>query len=218
MIYDSLSYCEVKRLPTTTFFNLPAEKRDKFLSAARAEFARVPYADVSINRIIREAGIPRGSFYMYFKDREELLRFLLFEYGSRMAGFLEAALLQQHGDLFAAFLSIFDSILHSCSCPGCDGGFQPLISIFRHNAGLHFHMVPEPELMLERLIPHIDKSLLDLKSEADLRDMFAVLMGITASALCGGMHGSNPAAARARFINLLDILKRGMSAPSISHC
>jgi hypothetical protein len=40
MIYDSLSYCEVTILPTTTFLNLPAEKREKFLRAAREEFSR----------------------------------------------------------------------------------------------------------------------------------------------------------------------------------
>lgn len=29
-------------MPSTTFFNLPSEKREKLLAAARAEFARVP--------------------------------------------------------------------------------------------------------------------------------------------------------------------------------
>ena len=37
-------------MPSTTFYNLPAEKRERLLSAARAEFARVPYEDASVNR------------------------------------------------------------------------------------------------------------------------------------------------------------------------
>ena len=49
-------------MPSSTFFNLPAEKRERLLAAARAEFARAPYEDASVNRIIRAAGIPRGSF------------------------------------------------------------------------------------------------------------------------------------------------------------
>lgn len=49
-----------------------AEKRERLLLAAEEEFARVPYAEASINRMIRAAGIPRGSFYMYFRDKEEL--------------------------------------------------------------------------------------------------------------------------------------------------
>ena len=48
-------------MPSTTFFHLPAEKRERLLAAARAEFVRVPYEDASINRMIREAGIPRAA-------------------------------------------------------------------------------------------------------------------------------------------------------------
>ena len=75
-------------MPSTTFYNLPAEKRERLLSAARAEFARVPYEDASVNRIIRAAGIPRGSFYMYFTDKEELFRFLMETYGGMLADWM----------------------------------------------------------------------------------------------------------------------------------
>ena len=49
-------------MPSATFYNLPAEKRERLLRAAREEFSRVPYESASVNRIIRSAGIPRGSF------------------------------------------------------------------------------------------------------------------------------------------------------------
>lgn len=59
-------------MPSSTFFRLPPEKQEKLLRAARKEFARVPFADASINRIIQAADISRGSFYMYFRDKGEL--------------------------------------------------------------------------------------------------------------------------------------------------
>lgn len=74
-------------LPTSTFFNLPAPKREKLLRAAVAEFARKPFADASINRIIQDAEIPRGSFYQYFTDKSDLFRFIL-TYFSQQMGFL----------------------------------------------------------------------------------------------------------------------------------
>lgn len=43
-------------MPSKTFFHLPAEKRERLLLAAEEEFARVPYAEASINRMIRAAG------------------------------------------------------------------------------------------------------------------------------------------------------------------
>ena len=46
-----------------------------------------------MNRIIRSAGIPRGSFYMYFTDKEELFGHLMDSYGAllerRMGELLE---------------------------------------------------------------------------------------------------------------------------------
>jgi len=220
MIYDSLSYIEVIRLPTTTFFNLPAEKRDKLLHAARQEFSRVPYADASINRIIRAAGIPRGSFYMYFRDKQELLLFLLGEYTCRLAGLMEEALRAQNGDLFSAFLAFFDTVGREYGEPCQSGVFRPLISILRLNAGLHsrvFETAASPLALLDRLTPYIDKSLLLLQTEADLQDMFSILMGVTGSALCGALQSSDPAQTRAQYVNHLNILRRGMAAPAVSY-
>ena len=87
-------------MPSMTFFHLPAEKRERLLAAARAEFVRVPYEDASINRMIREAGIPRGSFYMYFTDKEDLFRYLMESYGQRLVEQVEEWLERDGGDLF----------------------------------------------------------------------------------------------------------------------
>ena len=64
-------------MPTTTFFRLPEEKRDRLMDACWTELTTVRFADISINRIIATAHIPRGSFYQYFEDKEDLIHFLL---------------------------------------------------------------------------------------------------------------------------------------------
>lgn len=56
----------------STFERLPEEKKDRILQAARAEFIHNPYEKTSINRILAEAGIPKGSFYQYFDDKSDL--------------------------------------------------------------------------------------------------------------------------------------------------
>lgn len=65
-------------MPTKTFLNLPEDKKETLLQAARKEFAMHPFLEASINRIILEAKIPRGSFYQYFSDKEDLY-FYVFE-------------------------------------------------------------------------------------------------------------------------------------------
>ena len=48
-------------MPTETFYNLPEEKRGRLVKAIYLELARVPFSEMSINRIIKEAQISRGS-------------------------------------------------------------------------------------------------------------------------------------------------------------
>ena len=64
---------------TETFLRLPEEKRTRFLNAAWEEFTTSRFADASINQIIKKARIPRGSFYQYFLDKDDLLAYLLEE-------------------------------------------------------------------------------------------------------------------------------------------
>ena len=62
-----------------TFLRLPEEKRQRFLDAAWEEFTRVSFSEASINQIVRRCGIARGSFYQYFRDKEELMEYLMRE-------------------------------------------------------------------------------------------------------------------------------------------
>lgn len=56
----------------TTFERLPDEKKERILQAARTEFVLYPYEKTSINRILADAGVPKGSFYQYFDDKSDL--------------------------------------------------------------------------------------------------------------------------------------------------
>lgn len=66
-------------MPTDTFFRLPEEKRARILEGAWSEFTAVPYAEASINRIVQTSRIPRGSFYQYFEDKNDLFLTLIDE-------------------------------------------------------------------------------------------------------------------------------------------
>ncbi len=59
-------------MPTKTYHNLPEEKRLQIEKAAIAEFAANPLQSASINAIVREAGIAKGSFYQYFESIDDL--------------------------------------------------------------------------------------------------------------------------------------------------
>ena len=79
-----------KGMPTERFLKLGEEKRRRIMEAAVEEFANYSIADASINRVIRSAGISRGSFYTYFDDKEDLFRYVLRDFRDAAAlGILE---------------------------------------------------------------------------------------------------------------------------------
>ena len=71
-------------MPSQTFFNLPKEKQDRIMAAAREEFFTHSFDEASINRLIKAAGIPRGSFYQYFADKEDVYFYLGDQISQRM--------------------------------------------------------------------------------------------------------------------------------------
>lgn len=93
---------------TETFLRLPEEKRTRFLNAAWEEFTSVHFTDVSINQIVRRAGIPRGSFYQYFSDKDDLLAYLLEEVRNYVKEEYRRVLRNNGGDVFQAQLDLFD--------------------------------------------------------------------------------------------------------------
>ena len=68
-------------MPRDTFFNLPDEKRQKIMAAAVDQFSKFHYSHVTIDRIVRAAEIPKGSFYQYFENKDDLYIYLFTEVG-----------------------------------------------------------------------------------------------------------------------------------------
>lgn len=64
-------------MPKQTFFNLPDEKRNTIIDAAIDEFAEYGFESASINRIVANSGISKGSFYQYFEDKRDVFMHLL---------------------------------------------------------------------------------------------------------------------------------------------
>lgn len=98
-------------MPKQTFFNLPEEKRETLIQAAKKEFSRVSLYEASISNIVKEADIPRGSFYQYFQDKDDLYFYLLTKLGEEQWKKLYTNLKGYDGDLFKSILKLYETIL-----------------------------------------------------------------------------------------------------------
>ena len=203
-------------MPHSTFFHLPAEKREKLLTCAMEEFARVPYPDASINRIVRASGISRGGFYLYFIDKEDLFTYLLSQYAQRFIQLLSGLLDAHQGALFPAFESLFDQVQALFRSPQSGRGDALALEVLRQNAGLHcfmFHGRVSSRDLAEQILPHIDFQSLWLEHREDQEDMLHILLHTAGPLLYEGLLAEDPAPVRARYRDRLRILARGMEKP-----
>ena len=200
-------------MPSSTFLNLPAEKQEKLLEAATREFSHKPFNEASINQIIKEAGIPRGSFYMYFQDKEDLFRYLIKGYMDQLLMLLEELLLQNGGDIFRALLDLYDYIQTKVDRQ-CLGEVGAMFGIIRCNSGMQKNGLLEmldADMILRRLGDAVNPDLLDLRQDRDLGDILGVLLVVAAPMIYTGLQAGGDPATRDRLENVLNIFKRGMA-------
>ncbi len=64
-------------MPRQRFYNLPPDERQRLLDIATRHFAREGFERASLNEILAEAGISKGSYYYYFDDKDDLFATVL---------------------------------------------------------------------------------------------------------------------------------------------
>lgn len=64
-------------MPSQTFYNLPDDKKNRIIDAITDELSIHTYEHINIQNIIKQAKIPRGSFYQYFEDKDDLFDYFL---------------------------------------------------------------------------------------------------------------------------------------------
>ncbi|EOO24287.1 hypothetical protein ICM_05845 [Bacillus cereus BAG1X2-3] len=167
-------------MPKQTFFNLERKKKEVLIQAAMKEFSRVPLFEASISNIIKDAGIPRGSFYQYFEDKEDVFFFLLNDHSKRDNDKFISIIKENEGDLFDSYIELYQYMLRK---------FQKLENRnFFRNAFLNMNYKVENTFTrnmnevehknrLSEIITLINKEKLNI---ADEREIFHVMKIITA--------------------------------------
>lgn len=200
-------------MPTATFFRLPEEKRERLIEASWAELTQVRFTDVSINRIIAAARIPRGSFYQYFEDKEDLIRYLLEDMRTYFVDLLRSILTQTRGDLFALPLMAYDRFVSG------QGYTDPMLTLFIKlltlNKGLDLQsfMGGPKGFLPDPLWEAVDPSCLREASREYAEQVFHLDCAVLAYAIVETLH-SPAQAARVRELTKIrmDLLRYGGAA------
>lgn len=68
-------------MPKDTFYNLPEKKQRRILEGAKKAFSEKHYKAVTIDSIVALANIPKGSFYQYFDNKDDLFKYMFSDLG-----------------------------------------------------------------------------------------------------------------------------------------
>lgn len=206
-------------MPSSTFFNLPETKRRKLLQAAEAEFRRVPLANASINRIIKDAGISRGSFYMYFEDKTELFQYLCQQQCQQVNDETIRLFTACGGDLFDGFLRLFDLLGPAPDDMSRPEWLSDIYTYFKNNGSISslsaFGLKRSEHLQqMYALLPCLDRTQLcvtDEETVAIIELLFSNCIWLIGQCHVGLLE---PEEARTHYVHTLELLRRTFCRPA----
>ena len=147
-------------MPSVTFDKLPAEKKKQIEEAAIKEFSNYTYHDISINRIIHDIDMPRGSFYLYFENKEDLYLYIMDKYITEyIKGFIEF-IHKNNGDIILSYEYVLDKVIDYCN----SGKYSMLVTKFlrglTHRIGIKTPSLQNKEL-IEQVLNSINREYLN---------------------------------------------------------
>lgn len=200
-------------MPTKTFLNLSEEKQKNLITASEKEFAKKDFSSSSINQIIQDAGISRGSFYMYFKDKEDLYFYVLERHLMKIYQELLQYIDLHHGDFIAAFDEMHERIIVSCLKE--DQSFIKNVFLNMRFATEKKMIQKPPEDVIRKncieLLAHIDRTLYNYEESEALLDAFSLVMLITMSSVVYTlMNPEKRKRQKENYDRRLEIIRSGM--------
>ena len=190
-------------MPSKTFINLPEEKKKKLIISAMNEFSNNTFIDASINKIIINAGIPRGSFYMYFEDKVDLFEYIIDSYTIRLKEIVNNSLKFTKGDLRETFSILYDETFIRIK--------KIKYNIFFKNVFIFFNLNRDKFLskghnLFEEVKENINKD--NIKSD-DLEFVFTTLMHTLFIGISDALQNDEEDKEKQNYLRKLDMICYG---------
>ena len=197
-------------MPKDTFMNLNEEKREKVEKAMEKEFARATFEKASVSRIVKDAEIPRGSFYQYFEDKEDAIRYIVQKHISLEHKMIYELLLQTQGDIFDMAVLVFEKMTNETKETDKRELYKNIMKeIKKNNIDIFDENLKFDDL--EQVKSIIDKNNLNIQQEDSLKYIMKILVNITRSAVIEVIDNKvSLEQGKADLQEQLKILKRGL--------
>ena len=190
-------------MPTSTFFNLKDEKREKIIEVVKKEFERVPLSKLSVKRIVEGSYIARGSFYQYFLSKEDVIEYVLRQDLENVKNTIVTLLKQNSGNVFNMAYEYLD---HAVEEERSKTNYYLHVSEFLKENNIWLFDL----LDVEEIKKYLDLTILNFTSNYDLKILLRVIaMGLQITKMDILNNIISKEEGLKRFKRELFILKRG---------
>jgi AcrR family transcriptional regulator len=180
----------------------------------------VSFSEASINQIVRRAGIPRGSFYQYFEDKNDLFICLMEQVRLHLLTEYRTMVARASGDIFETQLLCYDRFIQQRNDQ--DPLFERLLQVLRLNSELHLHMMLVDQshfCMLDAAWEEMDISGLRCQDREFVHQVFFMTMLALGGAVMDAMKSPEKAPRyREELQERLEIIKHGSLAADSRAC
>lgn len=165
-------------MPKQTFFNLKEEKKEKIEKALIKEFSNNTFEKASISNIIAEANIPRGSFYQYFEDKEDAIKYIIQKFILAEEELISEILIDTNGDIFESAIKMYDYMVEELLK---DNSFKLVRNILQELKKENFSIFDKNNKLgnKSQLNNLINKETLNLDNEEDLYYIMKIITIMT---------------------------------------
>ncbi len=167
-------------MPSRTFFNLKEEKKERIEKALIHEFSKGSFEQASITNIIKEANIPRGSFYQYFEDKKDAVKYIIEKFMIIDYEKMQQSLEESKGNIFEAALKVYDYRTNEAVLKFDIGLVKNILEELRKN---NINVFENKDVLKSKksLMEFINKNELNLETDDDLYYFIRIITAITRS-------------------------------------
>ena len=201
-------------MPKQTFFNLHKEKQENLIKSAKKEFSRVPLNKASVSNIVKNAEIPRGSFYQYFENKEDAFYYLLEKQTKGHKSNFLSTLKENNGDLFDAFIILFRKMLAEFQDQEnrdfYKNAFLNMNYKMENKLAGDFSKVETDKVFIE-IIAVINVQLLNIEDEREIIHVIQIITAVTSQNLIRSFGQKNSFEETLRnYLFEINLLKKGI--------
>ena len=201
-------------MPKSTFFNLNIEKREKIENAIKREFSIEDFSKASISNIIEEAEIPRGSFYQYFEDKNDAMRYIIEQYIEKEIEKTINILNESDGNIFVASEKIYDYLIEECNEGKKYANLHK--NIFKELRKNNKYILKMGNKYRAKIKTYIKKDILNIENEIDLDYIIKIIMGIIRGEIIEVVNYSiTKEKGKNEIKKQIEILKKGMEKKNL---